>query len=273
VSDLASQGVGAAGQPAQSAAPQPAQAGGVQAPSFNPEEVGRWKRGAEQYEGVRGFVTKAQQFGIKGEKELEAWGPLVTHAQRQGWGPDRLMAAFFPQQPEPQHAQSQFDPEEFEKGLMEKLSARERERMEKEHQRALDAEYGELADEKLFASHLKGVPKPLQPLYAELLRARYSAARQPYPEDHALKGMHGPAGRTFLDSVPKTIAEWDKAVKAAQMNAIAEAAQKPGAAPPAGSAGGQGAPDKTKDPRRAQGLPSREEIEASHAQRVAARSR
>lgn len=252
----------AAPQAAPSANPEQAPATGVPAgyisiPEADWKAAQRWK---EQRDGFEPYFKSASEAGFKKPEDLKRWGPSVQTLSQRGLTPEALDALFREQGADdaaPQQAQNTLDPQKLRDEIMADLR---REMSQKEYEQFVAAEKKGL--ESLATALLDGVEVEdwQKQLLIEGIQHRALMSRQPYGDDHPLKGTFRPHDEMSLSQIRAAIEKQRAESKAAGMKAIGEAAAKTPSSPAAGKSGAQGNPSKTTPGgQRPQGRPSDEQ--------------
>lgn len=261
---MASEFENVARQPAQ-AAPQPTS----QQPQFDSNEFARLQREASRAKGMQGYFDAGNQYGIKTPEQLREVGELYQTMSSQGIKPSQLAQMFGSQVA----AQSQGSPENLTKAdiesiVGERLSKAQadmiRTAAQKEHDSAIDNEYGEFVPEKLKSVLGENANEALVELARYAAIGKYSEVRNQYGDDHPLKGMWGPAGKDGIGNIMGWLKESATKLQASQSLALGAAARKTPASTPGGNGASQGSPSQSSG--RPGGLPSREQVEAFAAQ-------
>ena len=230
-------------------------AGHITVPESDWKTAQRWR---EQVSGYQPWYESASKAGFKKPEELSKWGPSIQSLTQRGLTPEALTALFNENGvDDTQQAQTQqtLDPEKLRTEIMSELR---REMSQKEYENFVAAEKKGL--EALATELLDGVE--VEDWQKDLLIAgiqhRALMSRQPYGEDHPLKGTFRPHDEMSLSEMKKAIAEQKATSKAAKMKAVGDAAAKAPSSPAAGKSGGQGNPSKQAD-TRPQREPTRDE--------------
>lgn len=216
-------------------------AGHITVPESDWKTAQRWK---EQVSGYQPWYEASSKAGFKKPEELSKWGPSIQTLTQRGLTPEALSALFnengVDDTPQTQNQQT-LDPEKLRSEIMSELR---REMSQKEYENFVAAEKKGL--EALATEILDGVEVEdwQKELLIEGIRHRALMSRQPYGDDHPLKGTFRPHDEMSLSELRKAIKDKQAASKAAGMKAIADAAAKAPSSPSAGKSGAQGNPTK-----------------------------
>jgi len=255
----------AAGQPNQ--APQPAR-NDLSQPQIDQNEFARLQRDAQRARGMQPYFEAGSQYGIKTPDQLREVGELYKTMNEQGIKPSQLAQMFGSHVAQVSGSPETLSKADIEQIVGERLSKAQadmiRQAAQKEHDSAIDNEYGEFLPEKLKSVLGENADDALVELARYAAIGKYSEVRSQYGEDHPLKGMFGPAGKEGIGSIMNWLKESGTKLKASQSLALGAAARKTPASTPAGNGSGQGKPSNA--PGRPGGLPSREQVEAFAAQ-------
>lgn len=199
-----------------------------------------------------------QKLGFKDDAEVDVFGRVISTIRDRKIDPAVFVNAFGGQQDRGAAADAAKGPltqADLDRVLEEKLTAKERERLEKEHGEyvaGLGALRGEILSEVLGADegkrdklHTKIIPAIVDQALSE------ERVKNAYPDGHPLAGRAGRLGADFKARVVASAKAVIDEIKAAQMGAVARAASAgaAGSGPRGtvgGSAGGQGAPETPK---------------------------
>lgn len=241
-------------------------------PKIDPQEFARLQRLEQQYTGSRQLYDKVRGH-FADDAQMEQAAQFYKAMQAKKIDLKSFLAAM--SDPEPDGKPQQ--PEDIDSRVQALLDKRERERAEREHRAAADAEFAELVDEKIdeLFGQSNDADADVREHFRNALRGQYAWGRKPYPEGHPLAGHIAPLGPEGLKAVQakakaqvEAVMKWAKASVASQ---IGNAARKPSTSTPAGQAAGSGQP--ANGTKEGVGRPvTREEAAAFYANMLARRA-
>lgn len=234
------------------------------------------QRQAQQAAGMRPFVEKARGYGLSDEAALEKVGKFYQQATAKGLRLEQIAAMFDDEKTGPEQSDTISRAEMLK--LMEERDEKIRkgiatETAQKEYERELLAELEALEDEKLYGGIAgEGASKEMIELMKHAAIGKYGTIRQPFGDDHPLKGRYGPAGKQGLETIQKWLKDTYTAMNAKKVLDMGKAVNKTPANPPAGNGASGGKPEANGPARGPGGVPTRAELEAMHQEILAKRS-
>lgn len=184
-------------------------------------EVAKYQRQNATYEGHKKFFESVTGTGFKPDEVL----PALQSLKKANVNLSDFSRAFTAPEPEGDPGDQPLTMAAYKKLMDEERREAEKSQAQKEYEASINGEMGQFSREELKKLLGAGAPEVLVDMFEAAYPSLHWQNRQPFADDHLLKGKYGPAGPEGLGKVRTTMTGWAEKLRAHDWKSIGEDAR------------------------------------------------